>query len=231
MKTLFTFILFCCVFNLKAQRLNQKIFGDKNYLEFGHTYAHYPNAGFGCSTLFLTEVSFRRTNYYLAYNRLIKNKYMLGFDFLFSNTPNNNFEFNLEDVGKIMMIGFKSYSLGFGKIYQFSKFQLIPKVALSHRYFGGQWTVFGYRNPGAALSETLFATLDYNSIGFSTGVDANYFFTKNAGIGLKTSYHLYPFENAKLSAYGIDQPDPLIVATHKPLNNILLFHLKVVGRL
>jgi len=69
------------------------------------------------------------------------------------------------------------------------------------------------------------------SVGGSIGVDINYFFSKHVGLGFKTSYNFYPFENAKLSAgESINQPDPFLVETHKQLNQMLILNFKIVTR-
>jgi hypothetical protein len=231
MRTLLTFTILLCIFNLKAQSWNSKIFGNKNYFEFGNTYAHYPNAGFGYTDISKRYVNYRKHNYFLGYTRIIKDKYILAIDFTSGFTPNNNYD-SKSKVGEIISSNFKMCNLGLGKLFNFSRIQINPKIALSYRFSGMQWTTFGYRNPGSGLSEPLFAYLMYNSIGFSMGLDANYFFTKNLGIGIKATYNLYPFENAKLSSGNtIDQPDRLLIETHKPLNQVVILNFKIIGRL
>jgi hypothetical protein len=231
MKSYLFFNLLLGCFSLQAQGWNEKFFGGKNQFELGSTFSHYPNADFGKPEFFTKYSNYRKHNYFLGYTRIVKGKYTFTLDFISGFTPNMNANSNLQ-IGEIISSNYKMCNLSLGKLFKFSRVQLNPKLALSYRFWGGQWTTFGYRNPGSAISEPLFAFLSYNSIGFSIGNDVNYFFNKHLGIGFKTFYNVYPFENAKLSSGSlIDQPDPFLVETHKPLNQLFILNFKLMARL
>lgn len=213
-------VSWACVSN--AQSLSNKIFGGKNQFETGVTLVNYFN-GDGFKGFGYEQAQYNR---YLGYSRIIKNKHVIGLSYTYYTSPLNT---DLP-IGKVIEHRFKAVQLGYGYIFTQNKFQVIGQAAISYRYYGGESIIFGYRNPFSLLSEPLFARLNYNSVGGSVGIDANYFFIKNVGVGIKASYTFYPFENAKLGADGIDKPDPLLVATHRPLNQLFIVNGKLVLR-
>lgn len=225
-----------CAFYLNAQNWKCKVFGGKNQFEFGISDVSYPNSKFDDNFNFYKNYfrsgysNIRRHNYYLGYNRVLYNKYVIGVNLTSSFTPNGD---NLAaiEIGEIRGAYNKQLNISIGKLFSSKKINIIPSIQLSYRYDGFQYTVFGYRNPNGVLTEPLFADLQYNSIGGSAAIDINYFFSKHVGLGVKTSYNIYPFEKAKLSAgESIDQPDPFLVETHKPLNQMLIVNFKIVTR-
>lgn len=225
-----------CAFSLNAQNWISKVFGDKNQIEFGISNVSYPNSKFDDNFKFYENYlkpgysNMRRHNYYFGYNRIINSKYLLGVNFISSLTPNTK-EFSEIAIGEILGTDNKQLNFNFGYLFSYRKINIIPTAQISYRYGGSQSVIFGFRDPSGILTEPLFAHLEYNSVGGSIGIDINYFFSKNVGLGFKTSYNFYPFENAKLSAgESIDQPDPFLVETHKPLNQMLILNFKIVTR-
>jgi hypothetical protein len=232
MKIIVSIIFFLCAFNLNAQGWKSKVFGNKNQFEFGINRTYYPNSKFDDHGNFRISyyTSYRyfiNANYFVGYTRTIGKDYTISLDLMRGFTPNS--KGNAAAIGEILGARYKMFNIGFGKQFNFAKLQFHPKMYLSYRYDGHQYTIFGYRAPPF---EPLFADLWYNSVGISIGTDINYFFHKHFGVGLKTSYNFYPFEKAKLSAgQSIDQPDPLLVATHKPLNQMVILNFKIIARL
>jgi len=225
-----------CAFSLNAQNWISKVFGGKNQIEFGISNVSYPNSKFDDNFKFYENYlkpgysNMRRHNYYLGYNRVLYSNYVIGVNLISGFTANGN-NFAAIEIGEIRGVYNKQLNFNIGKLFSYKKIKIIPTLQLSYRYDGFQYTVFGYRNPNGVLTEPLFADLQYNSIGGSVGLDINYFFSKHVGLGVRTLYNFYPFENAKLSAgESIDQPDPLLVETHKPLNQMLILNLKIVTR-
>lgn len=225
-----------CAFSLNAQNWKSKVFGGKNQFELGISNVSYLNSKFDDNFNFYKNYfrsdysNIRRHNYYLGYNRVLYSKYVIGVNLISGFTPNGN-NFTAIEIGEIRGAYNNQLNFSIGKLFSYKKINIIPTIQLSYRYDGFQYTVFGYRNPNGVLTEPLFADLQYNSIGGSLGVDINYFFSKHVGLGVKTSFNFYPFENAKLSAgESIDQPDPLLVETHKPLNQMLILNFKIVTR-
>ncbi len=228
-------IFFLFVFNLNAQNWKSKVFNNKNQVEFGNTYTSYPNLNFGDNknivNKYLNYPNYRNHNYFIGYSRILNNNYTVSLDLISGFTPSSKNFSNLA-IGEIIGSFYNLLNLGLGKQFNFLKLEFNPKIYLSYRYDGYQYTVFGYRNPDSWFSEPLFADLKYNSVGGSIGMDINYFITKHIGFGLKTSYNFYPFENAKLSAgSSTDHPDPFLVATHKPLNQMFILNFKLIARL
>jgi hypothetical protein len=226
-----------CALMLSAQNWKDKILGNKNLFELGITRTSYPDSKFdnhGNSNSISNYSSYRyyvNANFFIGYTRTIGKDYTISLD-LTRGSASNSKTSAKSAIGEILYARYKLFNIGFGKQVNFEKLQLHPKIYLSYRYDGYQYTVFGYRDPNGILTEPLFADLQYNSIGGAIGLDINYFFTKHLGLGLKTSYNFYPFENAKLSAgQSIDQPDPLLVATHRPLNQMVILNFKIIARL
>jgi len=223
-----------CAFNLNAQGWKKKVFGNKNQFEIGNNVTFYPSSYFDNRNNFSSNLQhyymYRSMNYFLNYTRDLKNDYNLSVDFIQGSNynPENPADW---DLGEIIFTAYKLFNLAFGKQFRISKFEFNPRIYLSYRYFGGQGTIIGYRNPGSLLSEPFLGFLFYNSVGGAVGMDINYIFTKHFGLGVKTSYNFYPFEDAKLSSIDDSyEPDPLLVATHKPLNQMVLLHFKLIGR-
>ncbi|MES2727451.1 MAG: hypothetical protein V4643_10145 [Bacteroidota bacterium] len=221
MKYVLSISLICWAFIAKAQHINDKLLGGKNRFEFGNTLVNYFNKdGFN-------NYELNKFNLYWSYSRIIKNKHVININLTSYRSP----YVSNANIGQIAGSEFESLNLGYGRILNTKKLEIIPQLSLSYRYNGGQSVVFAYRNQGSLFSEPLFAHLRYNSIGGIFAVDANYFLMKHIGIGLKFSYAFYPFENAKLAAGGVDQPDPAFVETHKPLNQMLIINGKLILRL
>lgn len=213
-----------CAFSLNAQNWKSKVFGGKNQFEFGNTMVNYFNRE-GLSKFRLDE--YTRYSFYLGYSRNIINNHSLHLNFI---SFRSELDYN-RPIGVVVGSSFKQFNIGYSYLLNVKKFDIRLSYTFSYRYSGGERIIFGYRNPNSLLSEPLWADLWYNSVGGSIGVDINYFFSKHVGLGFKTSYNFYPFENAKLSAgESINQPDPLLVETHKPLNQMLILNLKIVTR-
>lgn len=221
MKYVLSISLICWAFIVKAQHISEKLLGGKNRFEFGNTFVSYfDKEGFNSYEL-------NKFNLYWSYSRIIKNKHVININLTTYRSP----YISNANVGQVAGSSFESLNLGYGRILHTKKLEIIPNASLSYRYNGVQSVVFAYRNPGSLLSEPLFAYLEYNSVGGLLAVDANYFLVKYIGIGLKLSYAFYPFENAKLSADGVDKPDPAFVETHGPLNQMLIINGKIILRL
>ena len=224
-----TFFLLC-VFNSKAQSKENKLFDCKNHFEIGNIFVSY----FDQKGLVGDVVNYNYRSVegyitrYLSYSRIIKKKHVLSLNYTNFSTPPIPYDV---PVGTVIGSVFKSVGIGYGQIFELFKLQIIPSINISYRYSGIETVVFGYRNPGQPLSEPLWADLRYNSVGGSLSLDANYFIVKHIGIGAKLTYALYPFENAKLDAGGIDKPDPALVASHKPYNEMLILNCKLIFRL
>ncbi|TAE81715.1 MAG: hypothetical protein EAY81_09610 [Bacteroidetes bacterium] len=230
-------ILFICALSVNAQSWKEKIFNNKNQFEFGITRTSYPDSKFddhGNSNGINNYSSYRyyiNANYFIGYTRTIGKNYTISLDVMRGSTSNSRTSAT-SAIGEILYARYNLFNVGFGKQINLKKLQLHPKIYLSYRYDGYQYTVFGFRDPLGILTEPLFADLQYNSVGGAVGLDINYFFAKHIGLGVKTSYNLYPFEKAKLSAgQSIDQPDPLLVATHRPLNQMIVLNFKIIARL
>ncbi|MCF8253068.1 MAG: hypothetical protein K9H61_07445 [Bacteroidia bacterium] len=208
---------------MNAQNWKNKVFGGKNQFEFGNTMVDYFNKD-GLSKFRLDQYS--KFNLYFGYNRQISNKHSFHFDFI---NFQSDYDYN-KPIGVLVGSFFEQFNIGYSYLIYSKKLDIRPSLSFSYRYFGSELVIFGYRDP-VLHEEPLWALLWYNSIGASVGVDINYFFSKHLGLGVKTSYNFYPFENAKLSAgESIDQPDPFLVETHKPLNQMLILNFKIVTR-
>jgi hypothetical protein len=221
---------------LNAQNWKSKVFGGKNQFEFGISNVSYPNSKFDDNFNFYKDYlkpgysTMRRHNYYFGYNRIINSKYFIGVNLTSSFTPNGK-DFSAIAIGEILRSYNEQLNFNLGHLFSYRNINIIPTIQLSYRYGGSQSAIFGFRDPIGILTEPLFAYLEYNSLGGSIGGDINYFFSKHVGLGVKTSYNYYPFENAKLSAgESIDQPDPLLVETHKPLNQMLIVNIKIITK-
>ena len=233
MKTTALIIIQCCTLMLSAQNWKEKILGNKNLVEFGITRTSYPDSRFddNSNRSHMTYRYFIQANYFVGYTRILKKNYTISVDKTNGFTPGSNTS-NTSAIGEILGSRYKLFNIALGKQFQFLKLELTPKISVSYRYSGFQYTVFGYRDPNGILTEPLFASLHYNSVGGAIGLDINYFFAKHIGLGLKTSYNIYPFENAKLSSGNpVDKPDPLLVATHRPLNQMIVLNFKIIARL
>lgn len=211
-------VSWACVSN--AQSLSNKIFGGKNQFETGPTVINFfYNKGF--TGLGIDNIL--SLNRYYGYSRIIKKRHVIRIGYRQFGSDMLPFI-----VGKVNQHYFRSADLGYGYIFTKCKLQLIGHVGLSYRYDGGESVVFGFRQN--TWPEPVFASLVYNSIGGSFDIDANYFFIKNIGVGIKTAYTFYPFEDAKLRGNGIDNPPPILVATYKPINQMLIINGKLMLR-
>jgi hypothetical protein len=208
---------------MNAQNWKSKVFGGKNQFEFGNTIVDYFNKE-GLSKFRLDQYS--KFNLYFGYNRQISNKHSILFNFI---SFQSDYDYN-KPIGVVVGSFFEQINIGYSYCIYSKMLDIRPSLSFSYRYFGSEMVIFGYKDP-VLLEEPLWALVWYNSIGASVGVDLNYILTKNFGLGIKTSYNFYPFENAKLSAgESINQPDPFLVETHKPLNQMLILNFKIVTR-
>ncbi len=217
-------LLLFCAFSLNAQNFKSKVFGGKNQIEFGNTMVNYFNKE-GLSEFRLDEYTIY--NLYFGYTRNMLNNHSMHINYI---SFESEYDYN-KPIGVIIGSFFKQFNVGYSYLLNINKLDIRPFFSFSYRYSGGERIIFGYRNPGSLLSEPLWADLWYNSLGGSIGIDFNYFFSKHVGLGVKTSYNFYPFENAKLSAgESINQPDPFLVETHKPMNQMLIVNFKIITK-
>ncbi len=223
MKSYLTILLTVYALGINAQSIQQKLFGGKNRIEVGNTYANFfKNDRFNKNKNV-------RVQAYFGYTRIIKKTHLISLNFrLYEAYFKNNYS-----IGEVESSFFDVVGIQYGRKFNYKQIEIIPFAGINYRYFGLESAIFGYRDPVNKF-EPLFADLKYNSVGGSVGLDANYYIFKNLGVGVKYYYANFPFENGKLIAGGDasrgDQPSQSIIENYKPITEMFNLHLKLIGR-
>ena len=219
MKSYLTILLTVYALGINAQSIQQKLFGGKNRVEIGTTGMHFFSQKISKSHKPTTD------KIYIGYSRIFNSNNIISLDYIEFSGGFNNWK-----IGDIIGTYAESFTVSYGRIFNYSSIEIIPSLGLSYRYDGLEFISFAERNPGLPWSEPIFAILRYNSIGIKGGFDLNYFFAKNMGLGAKFSYANYPFEKARFATGGIDEPSQECKDTHLPLNQMIILNLKLIGR-
>jgi hypothetical protein len=221
MRYLALVILFCCTFELNAQNVIDKIFGGNNTFDFGVTFVDIRN-GVGFNNFKLDP-----SNLYFSYSRIFKKHHRVSLNhFTFFSTFKDDMP-----LGKINGCAFRIVGTSYSYIIDFCKFSFAPYVGISYRYFGGETADYGYWDPSTS-SEPMTATVVYNSVGYDVGLDVNYFFIKNLGVGANLGYYSFPFEKGTLmDCWDINLVNPVMAETYKPSTRFIGLVFKLVVRI
>jgi hypothetical protein len=183
------------------------IIGNKSNLE-----------GFGILFNDFKQSNFRYNNF-LCYKAIISEKHTIKID-LFENMLNSK---RTAKINEMVISYFNVSSFGYGYLIWDKKIDITLLGQLSYRS-GSEMvilvdnTIYDFDN---------FAFFLYNSYGFSTGLDIEYFFTKNIALGTNIYYYNFPFETNKLSGSNVEITHPDFVKTYRPVSDFLNINFKL----
>lgn len=194
----------------------------KHQLEYGINYIHFYNnfdenyASTG-NIFRYKGIPTWSANYYLGYKLIYKNKQVIKL----SNTVFEVTIASQSTTKEAYKIGFAShfYSLGYGYRLDLKNASITFFGLLNYRYFGAEGAIVSsYQD--ASISEGKYAFSDYASPwGFGTGIELEYFFTKNFGFGINTYLNAFPNENAQFTDNGLIMTQNFIEFNNKQKAN------------
>ncbi|MES2726387.1 MAG: hypothetical protein V4643_04750 [Bacteroidota bacterium] len=210
--------------DLTSQKVVHQVEYGLNYMNYYNNYRQDFN-GWGYMAYFngITLSSTHSINY----KCIINNKHIikLGYTRFYSNTERNNYP----DLGK-NEFSLSYVSLGYGRKLPFSFKKIVPSVfaMLNYRYRGGEAADYAWRDMGF---EKNFTVLKYDqTVGIALGIELEYFFIQNLGLGINTYVNYFPFENARFKGDGVDSPSQEFIDSHKPNNFFINTTFKLAYR-
>lgn len=188
-----------------AQTKNTTTKKVKHQLEYGLDYMNYYSnykrdfKGWG----YTAYVGFNlNSTYSLNYKCIIKDKHVIRFGFSRYYSANE-----YPDYPQLGKVGFTlgNLSLGYGYMFAFKNLFVSAHGAVNYRYTGGEAAISAW-SEDPNFKEVNFVDLRYKApFGFGSGIELEYFFIKNLGIGINAYLNYFPFEDAKFRGYFDDE--------------------------
>jgi len=165
-----------------------------------------------------------RPNLFLGVKGIVNNKHCVKISY-------SRFEssfVNFQETG-LYFVTYKMFGLGYGYKLPLKPLSITLSAMLQYRagFYNMEYVIFEY--PHWEESFPKAATyLRTNIIGFSPGVDIDYFFTKNIGLGLSSNYNYFPSAKSE-AGYASNYPPKLEdVASYKPIKEFVTLNFKLL---
>ena len=195
---------------LESSKFQHQIDVGINYSKYFDTRKNY--SGFGID---LSRKEGGRSSFF-AYKLIINNKHI--FKLATAECSSNDWNILYNNYALINTYS-KILDFGYGYHIPIKKVNVTVFCNLSYRYGGNEFIQI--YNP-----DIDWVTNNYNSMGCSTNLDFEFFFTKNLAAGINLCYYMFPFESSKINI-DANKVDGNIFNDFKPINNFFNITFKL----